>query len=257
MDMDTTLPAKISSIVTGVCHRGLHDLDKPENSIAAFRAAIEAHLPFECDVHLTKDGRILVCHDSDLTRMCHKPGIIEELTFDEIREGYSLPDGSKLMEFSELLDLNHGQVPMVIELKAYGDNAASLAQATIPLVNAMPNVDHCYVISFSADALREARKLNCVPPLGFLVGTEAVKHASKELLEEFDFLDVEVHYSLLPRFRRYRKKGGALMCWTVKNKLTYRIGKRRCHCLTWEKVDSSKEKNEVNRFVEKKLDPRY
>ena len=59
----------------------------------------------------------------------------------------------------------------------------------------------------------------------------------------------------MPRFRRYRKAGGALMCWTVKSHLTYSIGKRRCDALTWEIVDSAKEKNKVNAFVKKKLYP--
>lgn len=121
-------------------------------------------MPFECDVHLTKDGKVCVCHDSDLLRMTGKTGTIEELTLEEIQRDYLLPDGSSIMEFGDMLHLNEGKVPMVLELKAHEGNAKELAKAAVPIINAIPNVQDCYVISFSADALREAKKLGCIPP---------------------------------------------------------------------------------------------
>ena len=255
--MNKELRERLHRLTQGVCHRGLHDLEKPENSMAAFAAAIEQGLPFEFDLHLSKDGHLIVCHDSDLSRMTGKQGIVEEFTREELEENFRLPDGSKLPRFEEVLELNHGQVPMVIELKAYKDNAGELAKAAIPVINEIPNVKDCYVISFSFDALVEARACGCIPPLGFLISTEAIKHATKEMLYEFDFLDVEVHYSMLPRFKKYRKAGGSLMCWTVKSRLTHWIGKHRCDALTWEKVDSAKPVEKVNRFIEKHMDPRF
>ena len=57
-------------------HRGLHNREKgvPENSLAAFRRAAEAGYGAELDVHLTRDGRLVVIHDGDLERMCGVPG---------------------------------------------------------------------------------------------------------------------------------------------------------------------------------------
>lgn len=46
----------------------------PENSLAAFRRAAEAGYGAELDVHLTRDGRLVVIHDGDLERMCGVPG---------------------------------------------------------------------------------------------------------------------------------------------------------------------------------------
>lgn len=252
--MNPELKNHIAHLSTGVAHRGLHDLARPENSRAAFEHAIEANIPFEFDVHLCKDGHIVVCHDSSLLRMTGKEGIIEEMTLVEIQAHHYF-DGSSPITLPELLAINNGKVPMVIELKTRNGNAKELAEAAVPLINAIPNKDLCYLISFDADALREAKRCGVSLPCGFLVGTEAVKHAKKELLYEFDFLDVEVHYSLLPRFRRYRKDGGMLFCWTVKNRLTHHIGKRRCHVLTWEEVDSAKEPLKVNAFVRDRLNP--
>ena len=57
-------------------HRGLHDIKKgiPENSIPAFQAAIEAGYGIELDVHLTKDGKLVVFHDDDFRRICGEKG---------------------------------------------------------------------------------------------------------------------------------------------------------------------------------------
>ena len=239
-----------------VAHRGYHDLNRPENSLAAFRAAIEAGIAFECDIHLTKDGKLVVCHDSSLKRMCGKEGIIEELTLEEIQKNYQLPDGSKILQFVDLLKENNGKVPMVIELKGHEGNDAMLSKTVAPLLEGLPNNGRYFIISFFPECLRELRRLGIALPLGLLISTEAIKQNDKALLYEFDFLDVEVHYSLFPRFGKYRKAGGAIMVWTVKTGFTSWIGHRRADCLTWEKVDSSKEKLKLNRFIDKHYSPK-
>ena len=50
-------------------HRGLHDDKNPENTMAAFNAAIKKRLPIELDVTLTKDKQVIVFHDKKLKRL--------------------------------------------------------------------------------------------------------------------------------------------------------------------------------------------
>ena len=66
-------------------HRGLHDAEKPENSMAAFAAAVEKGYGVELDVHLLKDGTLAVIHDSDLSRTTGQTGRVEDLTAEELR----------------------------------------------------------------------------------------------------------------------------------------------------------------------------
>ena len=47
-------------------HRGLHGNGLPENSMAAFKAALDGGYGIELDIHLTKDGDLAVIHDSSL-----------------------------------------------------------------------------------------------------------------------------------------------------------------------------------------------
>ena len=65
-------------------HRGLHDNDAeaPENSMAAFRKAVEAGFGMEMDVHVTKDGIPVVFHDFTLERICGENIEIEECNYE-------------------------------------------------------------------------------------------------------------------------------------------------------------------------------
>src|SRR5690349_25553 len=49
-----------------IAHRGLHDRERPENTCAAFEAALARDYPIELDVHVLPDGEVVVFHDDDL-----------------------------------------------------------------------------------------------------------------------------------------------------------------------------------------------
>ena len=66
-------------------HRGLHGDGIPENSMAAFREALEGGYGIELDIHLLKDGNLAVMHDSLLNRTTGQPGHIEDLTTEELK----------------------------------------------------------------------------------------------------------------------------------------------------------------------------
>ena len=107
-------------------HRGLHDnaSDAPENSMAAFRKAVEAGLGMELDVQVTKDGVPVVFHDFKLERICGAPGKIADSTYDEL-QAYTLCDSKeRIPRFSELLEMVDGQVPLIVEIKAETANVS-------------------------------------------------------------------------------------------------------------------------------------
>ena len=100
-------------------HRGLHDIKKgiPENSIPAFQAAIEAGYGIELDVHLTKDGKLVVFHDDDFRRICGEKGKVEETDYARMRTYRLSRTGEKIPLLSEVLRLVDGKVPLLIEVK--------------------------------------------------------------------------------------------------------------------------------------------
>ena len=99
-------------------HRGLHDKPTvPENSLAAFRAAIAAGYGAELDVHLLSDGTLAVFHDHTLKRCAGVDGEIEALTKDELSKLRLEGTDEHIPTFDEVLALFESKAPLVIELK--------------------------------------------------------------------------------------------------------------------------------------------
>lgn len=107
-------------------HRGLHNEEKPENSMTAFSAALDRGFGIELDVHLTKDGELAVIHDFDLQRCTGCPGKVEDMTLAQLQE-YAL-NGTRetIPAFSQVLELFDGKAPLIIELKVAENNYARL-----------------------------------------------------------------------------------------------------------------------------------
>lgn len=100
-------------------HRGLHDnvSDAPENSLAAFKKAVEAGFGIEMDVQLTKDKVPVVFHDFTLKRICGKEGKVCDYTLEELKEFKLCDSKEEIPEFAQVLKVVGGKVPLIVELK--------------------------------------------------------------------------------------------------------------------------------------------
>jgi glycerophosphoryl diester phosphodiesterase len=115
-------PAK----VVVISHRGEH-LHHPENTMAAFQAAIDAGADFfELDVRTTSDGKFVIMHDETLDRTTNGTGEVHKHTFDEIRAldaGAKFSPaftGTKVPTLDEALTLAHGKINVYVDTK-YAD----------------------------------------------------------------------------------------------------------------------------------------
>lgn len=141
-------------------HRGGAKL-RPENTLLAFDHGLSLGADgLEFDVHLSRDGVVVVHHDATLERTTNGRGPVAALTADELSrldagyhfDGYrGLAGGVPRLE--EVL-CRHPTVPLIIELKL---NEPELAQRTIDTLRAANAVDRVALGSFSTRALRAAR----------------------------------------------------------------------------------------------------
>lgn len=101
-------------------HRGLHDNagDAPENSMAAFRKAVEAGLGMELDVQVTKDGVPVIFHDFKLDRICGVEGKIVNHTYEELQAYTLCQSKERIPRLADLLEMVDGRVPLIVEIKA-------------------------------------------------------------------------------------------------------------------------------------------
>lgn len=100
-----------------IAHRGLHNSEFPENSLGAFENAVKSGFAIELDVRMTKDKKIVVFHDDDLTRVCGEVGTIEEKTLGELGDLKILKTDEKIPKLEDVLKVVDGEVPILIELK--------------------------------------------------------------------------------------------------------------------------------------------
>lgn len=109
-------------------HRGLHNEDRAENSISAFKAAVDAGYGIELDIRLSKDGKLVIFHDDTLDRVCGREGKVIDFTAEELADFKLNGTGDGVPLFSDVLALVDGKVPLLVEIKENpGDSAVSKA----------------------------------------------------------------------------------------------------------------------------------
>ena len=131
-----TLPTRDITPLMGrdYAHRGYWNTNdpgeenRPENSLAGFRAAVEKDYGIELDVHLTKDGHLVVHHDDSLKRLTGVDIRIADSTLAEIR-ACKLPNGEPVPTYDEVLDTVAGRIPMIVEVKVENRNHDALSKA--------------------------------------------------------------------------------------------------------------------------------
>ncbi|WP_214748988.1 glycerophosphodiester phosphodiesterase [Exiguobacterium sp. s189] len=102
-------------------HRGVMAL-QPENTMSAFRLALDAGADgIETDVHLTKDGELVLIHDETLERTTDGSGLVSSYTLDELRRfnaGVRSSQQEVIPTLQELLELVRGEsIRLNLEVK--------------------------------------------------------------------------------------------------------------------------------------------
>ena len=164
-------------------HRGLHKEGIPENSMAAFKAALDHGYGIELDIHLLKDGNLAVMHDSLLNRTTGQPGRIEDLTTEDLKNYRLEGTEETIPEFMDVLTLYNGKAPLIIELKPEGGNHAALADAVCRMLSTYKGV-FC-IESFDPRCITWLRKNRPDIIRGFL--TENFFHSKSDLPDYLKF----------------------------------------------------------------------
>ncbi len=137
-------------------HRGLHSDGCEENSVSAFRRAVEAGYAIELDVRLSKDGELVVFHDDTLDRVTAESGRVDAKTREELSKIKLGKTEDTVPTFSEVLSLVDGKVPLLVEIK---EDAGSYA-VTEKCVEVLRSYKGDFIIeSFNPLALARVREL--------------------------------------------------------------------------------------------------
>ena len=178
--------------VENVAHRGATAY-APENTIAAFDLAVEMKADYiEIDLQRSKDGELVIIHDTTVDRTTDGTGRVGDLSLAQLR---SLDAGSWMGEqfageqiptFEEILDRYRGKVGILIELKApelypgmEEQVAASLTERNLD----KPQNEKIIIQSFNFESMKKMDRLLPKVPIGVL--TSSSTHTTAEALQEF------------------------------------------------------------------------
>jgi glycerophosphoryl diester phosphodiesterase len=208
------LDLKGDALITA--HRGAKAV-APENTMAAFKAAMDAGADFaELDVQHTKDRQVVVLHDADFMRMGGDPRRIADLTAAEVaaidighKHGPQF-SGERAPTLEEVIDLVRGRMKINIELK-YNVPDPGLVPAVVDLLRRKDFVDQVVITSLDYAALKQVKSLEPRLETGHIV-TAAVGDV---LRTEADFLSLNSAKATSSLVRRARAVGKEVAVWTV------------------------------------------
>lgn len=223
-----------------IAHRGFHDIGagRAENSLGAFRAAIDAGFAIECDLQMCATGEPVVFHDPVLKRMTGLDGAVADHTPAELREMRLLDTADGIRTLRDHLDLVAGRVPVVLELK------------TIPVADcgfvagvATALTDYkgpAAVMSFDHDLCAQFAALLPKTPRGLTAEGDATTHAAhRSAMTDFDLNFVSYDVNELPNafVDEARQSGLPVICWTVRTPQQIALSRAHSDQMTFEGFD--------------------
>lgn len=203
-----------------IAHRGLSGIER-ENTIRSFTAACNrSFYGSECDIHLTKDNKFVICHDDNISRVSNYDIKIKDVTLKTLRK-YRLKefnsdlDGSDLLvpTLDEYLDLHKKyNKHCIIEIKC----EINTKQAKYLLSRIQDMHESIIFISFNLDNLVKIRKLDKNIKMQLLLEKYDEKHIND--LVKYN-LDIDIYYKELTKEKiDYLHNLGILVnAWTVNN----------------------------------------
>ncbi|TCL69394.1 glycerophosphoryl diester phosphodiesterase [Hydrogenispora ethanolica] len=205
-----------------IAHRGFSSR-APENTLAAFGMAVEFGVDgLEFDVHLSKDGEVVICHDEAVDRTTDGEGLIKDFTWEELRRldagSWFEPRfvGERIPRLSDLLELVAGtRLLLNIELKTNIFPYPGIEEKVIQMVKNFGIVNRCIISSFNHHSL--LRAITILPELKTGALYEADLFKPWEYAETFGAAALHPeHHSVTPELvREARHRGIMVNPWTV------------------------------------------
>jgi len=203
-----------------IAHRGASAV-APENTMAAFRRAVELGADcIETDLHLSRDGRLVILHDATLNRTTNGEGPVKNLTLAELREldaGRWFSQqfaGERLPTIEELLDFA-GQVDLSLYLEIKGGAGYGVERAVISALRGRKESKAAVVLCFDASVLDRIHQLDRLVMTGLLFESdpeamvrEAVRVGARQIAPRGDCITPEL-------IADAHRRGLKLVAWTV------------------------------------------
>ena len=204
-----------------VAHRGASAL-APENTITAFDRAVELGADaIEFDIHLSRDGELVVIHDDTLDRTTSGTGPVYERSLEELKRldagrwfgnGFS---GQRIPTLSDVLDRYAGKVPLALEIKAGSTFFPGIEEKVVSALRERAAIDHAAVASFDHYALRRLKEIEPTIRTAALLVGRPVSLSALAGPAKADGLALEASFVTTTEVEACRAAGLKLVVWVV------------------------------------------
>lgn len=199
-----------------IAHRGA-SADAPENTLSALQLAITEGADWvEIDVQETREGEIVVIHDSDLKRVGGSELRVFESSLEELQKvdigswkDPALSD-QRIPTLQQVLELCKGRVKLVIELKYYGQEK-HFEERVATLVEAAGMQDQVVIMSLSYAGIQKMKSIRPQWPAG-LLSSVALGDVTRL---KVDFFAVNAKFANRAFIRRVHNRNRKVIVWTV------------------------------------------
>jgi glycerophosphoryl diester phosphodiesterase len=214
--------------VENVAHRGATGY-APENTIVAFDLAVDMKADYiEIDVQRSKDGELVVIHDTTVDRTTDGTGKVGNLTFEQLRDldaGSWKEEqfaGETIPTFEEILERYHGKIGILIELKApelYPGIEEQVSEALKKRNLNKPQNGKIIIQSFNFESMKKVNQLLPQVPIGVLTSNRA--DTTLEALQEFstyaDWFNPSYGIATEELVNQVHSLGMQIGSWTVRS----------------------------------------
>ncbi len=233
-----------------VAHRGLHGPRAPENSMAAFRAAIDAGYAIECDIQHTADGTPIVFHDYDLARLVGDEVYVADCSLEALSEYRLLRTDEQIPTLQQMLREVAGRTPLLIEIKdqdgRLGENIGDLQDRVAEALRAYEGP--VAVMSFNPETVARFHELAPDIPVGLTTENfgeddwpmlDDAQRARLSAIKDFDRAGacfISHHWRDLdnPAVQRLKAQGVPVLCWTIRSAEDEAVARRVADNITFE-----------------------
>ena len=211
-------------------HRGASGY-APENTLEAFRLAMEMGADgFELDVHMSRDGALVVIHDESVDRTTDGTGLVRDLTLAQLKEldascGMEGYRGAKIPTLEEVFDLIRDTRHIVnVEIKTDEWFYPQLEEKCLALAKEKGVEDRIIYSSFNHFTLIKLRHLKPDAKLGMLFGDIMIKPWEYAAQLPVDYLHPMKMNIYVPGFSEGAASAGyGVNMWTINDPETMEL----------------------------------
>ncbi|MFR1934422.1 MAG: glycerophosphoryl diester phosphodiesterase membrane domain-containing protein, partial [Clostridioides difficile] len=214
-----------SFYTTAIAHRAGAEM-APENTLAAIEEASHAKADYaEIDVQETKDGELIVLHDSNFKRTTGVDKNVWDVNYNEVKtydagsfyyygKGYYDEKfvGEKIPTLKEMIKYSKGKVKLLIEIKLNGHEKGDVVKKVVQLIKENNFENQCIVASMDKTILQKVKKLDENLLTCYFM---AIAYGDFSKLNYVDIYGIEstfVNKTVVEKIHKMNKK---IFVWTV------------------------------------------